>query len=99
MRYFNLLTKLGGFIGEMDTNKMLDFFQHYRTAWLYVPDEVIIAINEFFDAIGAHYEPSTDTDEKTSYMVWKMRKDFYGPTTLKPEDFHIVRPKISNHDA
>ena len=99
MRYFNLITKLEGFIADFDPKKALDFFMHYRTAWLYVPDEIIIAINEFFEAVGAHYEPSTDADEKTSYMVWKMRKDFYGPTKLKPEDFYLIRPKNANNKS
>ena len=98
-RYYNLLTKLGGFIGSFNPEKAADFCEHYRAAWLYVPDEIIIAINEFYDAVGAHYNPESDADEKISYMVWRMRKDFYGPTILKPSDFHIIMPRNSNHDA
>ena len=99
IRYYNLLTKLGGFIGGFNPEKVSDFCEHYRAAWLYVPDEIIIAINEFLEAVGAHYDPSTDADEKTSHMVWRMRKDFYGSTTLKPSDFLIIKPRNSNHDA
>ena len=93
VRYFTLLTNIEGFIGKSDSKKVAEFYEHYRTAWLYAPDEVIFAINKFFKAVGAQNTELIDTDIMAGNMVWEMRKDFYRDTTLTAEDFLIISPK------
>jgi len=93
VRYFTLLTNLEGFFENHDPKKIAQFYEHYRTAWLYAPDEVIKAINRFFEAQGVRHTKLSEADEAACNMVWQMRKAFYRNTKLRPEEFLIVKPR------
>jgi hypothetical protein len=83
---------LKGFIGKADRNKIEEFYEHYRTAWLYVPDDVICLINRFFITTGYQKRELDEADKAACNLVWQMRKDFYGDTKLNPEEFLILKP-------
>jgi len=94
IRYFNLLTNLTGFYeGQYDPTKIEIFYEHYRTAWLYVPDSVIKSINKFFEAQGIQQTELREVEKATCNMIWQMRRDFYGDTSLSPEEFLFIKPK------
>lgn len=89
VRYFGMLKNASGFFDPSDPNKLEEFYEHYRTAWLYVPDQVIKSINELYET----YIDIQEKDEKKeamSKMIWEMRRAFYGNTDLKPEDFLFI---------
>lgn len=93
VRYFALLTNLEGFMREGDLTKIATFYEHYRTAWLYVPDKTVIAINGFFKATGYKQQKLSEADKAACNLVWQMRKDFFIDTKLEPGDFFILGPK------
>ena len=89
VRYFGMLQNASGFFAPSDPNKLEEFNEHYRTAWLYVPDQVIKSINELYEKyIGI--QEKDEKKEAMSKMIWEMRRDFYGNTDLKPEDFLFI---------
>jgi hypothetical protein len=91
VRYNNLLKNLTGFIAGTDNKEQIEtFYEHYRLAWLYAPDEVIKAINGFLIAVGGAQKPSTESDKASRKMVFEIRKAFKGKTELKPDDFLII---------
>jgi len=94
VRYFTLLTDIEGFIGNRDVKKIAKFYEHYRTAWLYAPDEVINAINNFFKATGFQDKEISEANKVAGNMVWQMRKDFYGDTKLTAEEFLILSARV-----
>src|SRR3989304_4276752 len=58
-RYFNMLQNLTGFYtGSLDKKKIDTFYEQYRLAWLYAPDEVIKSINKFIEPAGGAKEGS-----------------------------------------
>ena len=94
VRYFGMLKDVSVFFSPspQDLEKLEDFCEHYRTAWLYVPDQVIKSINELYKK----YVPIQEKDEEKeamSKMIWEMRRAFYGNTDLKPEDFLFIKVK------
>ena len=95
-RFFSLLTTLSAFRVEyIDPKKIEEFNEAYRQIWLYAPDEAIIAINKFFEALGAKKEDLTYADHKAVEMVLELRKQYYGKTNLQPENFMIISPAKS----
>jgi len=91
VRYFNMLKNLTGFYaGTLDKKQIETFYEHYRVAWLYAPDEVIKAINNFLIAVGATPKTETDADRAARNMVFEMRRAFKGKTKLKPKQFLII---------
>jgi hypothetical protein len=89
VRYFGMLKNASGFFDPSDPNKLEEFYEHYRTAWLYVPDQVIKSINEFYETyIGI--QEKDEKKEAMSKMIWEMRRAFYGNTDLKPADFLFI---------
>jgi hypothetical protein len=98
-RYVNMLSNFGGFrVGKIDVEKQERFYQEYSQLWLYASDETIRSVNSFWIATGAT-QPSelelSKADKATCQMILQLRKDFYGETQLKPEEFLIVRPSQS----
>jgi len=93
-RFFRLITDLGGFRAEKsDPGKKERVYEAYRQLWLYASDETIQKINEFFFSMGAKrlsYEELSKTFKGQCEMVLQIRKDFYGKTDLKPEEYQIV---------
>lgn len=89
-RYINMIKDQTAFYISMnDEKKKEDFLENYRLAWLYAPDEVIIAMNGFLKALGA--TPDGSKLEKTlQQMVLATRKAFRGKTLLKAEDYLVV---------
>ena len=84
--YFGMLENVSGFFSPSDPNKLEEFNEHYRTAWLYVPDQVIMSINEFYKKYVTIQEKD-EIEEAMSKMILEMRRDFYRNTDLKSEDF------------
>lgn len=93
-RFFSMLTDSGAFVvGTKDPDKMKKFYEGYRQIWLYASDKTITAINEFFKATGAKpkkWEELNEADKKHGQMILQLRKEFYGKTELKPEDYLIL---------
>lgn len=94
VRYFNMLKSLTGFYeSTLDPNQIKTFYDHYRVAWLYAPDEVIESINNFLIAVGGAPRTQTEAEKTTRKMVLEMRRTFRGKTKLKPEQFLFIMPK------
>ena len=89
VRYFGMLKNVSGFFDPPDPNKLEEFYEHYRTAWLYVPDQVIKSINELYKKYIVIQEKD-EKKEAMSKMIWEMRRAFYGNTDLKPEDYLFI---------
>ena len=92
VRYFGMLQNVSGFFAPSDLNKLEEFNEHYRTAWLYVPDQVIKSINELYETY-VDIQEKDENKEAMSKMIWEMRRAFYGNTDLKPEDFLFIIAK------
>ena len=91
VRYQNMLMNLTGFYADtLDKKKIETFYEHYRVAWLYVPDEVIESINDFLIAVGAVPRAETEPDKAARKMILAARRAFKGKTKLKPEQFLII---------
>lgn len=91
VRYFNMLTNLTGFYaGTLDKKQIETFYEHYRVAWLYAPDEVIKSINNFLIAVGGAPTTETGAEKATRKMIFEMRRAFKGKTKLKPEEFLFI---------
>lgn len=92
-----MLKNLTGFYEEtLDMKKMETFYEHYRVAWLYAPDEVIKSINDFLIAMGdAPKTTETEAEKVTRKMIFEMRRSFKGKTKLKPKDFLFIA--VSKH--
>jgi hypothetical protein len=88
------LTNVGGFrVARPDVDKKERFYEEYRQLWLYASDETIRSINNFWIATGAT-PPSelklAPADVATCQMILQLRRDFYGKTKLKPQEFLII---------
>jgi hypothetical protein len=89
VRYYGMLKNVSGFFSSRDPDKLEEFYEHYSTAWLYAPDQVIRSINELYKK----YIPIQEKDEKEvamGTMIWEMRRAFYGNTDLEPKDFLFI---------
>jgi hypothetical protein len=98
-RYNQMLKNFTGFIGNADKKQIDTFYENYRLAWLYAPDEVIRSINTFLVSIGGSQLSPAESDKASRKMIFEMRKAFKGKTDLKPDDFLIItvperRPEI-----
>ena len=96
VRYFNMLKNLTGFYeSTLDREQIETFYEHYRVAWLYAPDEVIESINNFLIAVGGAPRTQTEAEKATCRMILEMRRAFKGKTKLKPEQFLFI--KVPKH--
>lgn len=92
VRYFSMLKNASGFFEPPDPNKIDEFYEHYRAAWLYVPDQVIKSINRFYETyIGV--QEKGEKEEAMSNMILEMRRAFYGNTDLTLKDFLFIKAK------
>lgn len=91
-RYFNMIKNLKGFYTtSLNKDEKRVFQKHYRLAWLYAPDDVIKAINDFLNAVSRPSSVDGERERKaTRNMMYEMRKSFRGKTELKAEDFLIL---------
>jgi hypothetical protein len=70
--YQEILDSLEGFFeGSHDAEKINYAIRISRKLWLEAPDEIVRAINDFFEAI----KNSGDTHDKFAHMVLLMRKN------------------------
>lgn len=91
VRYKHMLIDLIGFYsGKVNREKIEEFCEHYRHAWLYSSDEAIKRINAFLIASGAVQQEIGEKEKSAQKMVLEMRQDFRGKTKLTPEDFLFV---------
>jgi hypothetical protein len=90
IRYYNMLQNLTGFMGIGDKKQIDTFYEHYRIAWLYAPDEVIKSVNNFLISVGGAQPSPSKSDIESRKMIFEMRRAFKGKTSLKPEDFLII---------
>jgi hypothetical protein len=82
--YKSLLENIEGFFVPEDEVKKAKFFSEYRIAWLYANDEVMRAINNFFNSINKeHSTPHQKSGEFYQMIISSMRNDI---VTLKPLD-------------
>ncbi|GAG57176.1 unnamed protein product [marine sediment metagenome] len=92
--FFTIVTDIGGFRSERsEPAKKENIYKSYRQLWLYASDETIRKINEFFFSMGAKrlsYDELTKSSKGHCELILQIRKDFYGETKLKPEDYQIV---------
>ena len=97
-RYENLITYLSRGFMDSDTsdndkakNKKIFYEQSY-IVWLYASDEVIKNLNDFAKAF-ANPAKNKNSEEKKKVgkclqkLIYSMRKDIKGKTTLKSEEF------------
>lgn len=100
-RYEKLITSIDrGFItSRRDTSEIenykREFYENTYIVWLYAPDSVISALNEFtatFSTWDAHGAPKNDTsvNEALGQLILAMRKDVYGKTALKSNELITV---------
>jgi len=93
-RFFNLVTDIGGFRDERsDPERKERVYDAYRQLWLYASDETIRKINDLFFSQGAArltYDELAESSKGQCELVLQIRKDFFGQTTLRPEDYQIV---------
>lgn len=96
-RYENLITYVNrGFLdkGVNATESMENkkkFYEQSYIVWLYASDEVIRKLNNFAKAVGDFSkERTSENNEVTSRclkeLLYSMRKDTKGKTSLKPEE-------------
>ena len=78
--YVNLINNIQGFYnGFIDTNKQEAFINNMQIAWLYCPDEVILACNEFLIAINN----KSKNIEVVNKLILSMRKDLLNNNYIK----------------
>lgn len=94
-RCFSLLTNVIGLRrGYYDIEAADKFNEAYRQLWLYAPDNVILAINNFINLIRQKdlYKTHVDTERERAFgnMVLTIRKYYYGKTKLTAENFLLI---------
>lgn len=93
-RFFNLVTDIGGFRAERsDPEKKEKVYEAYRQLWLYASDDTLRKINNLFFSMGAArltYDQLSESSKGQCETVLQIRKEFYGQTTLRPEEYQIV---------
>lgn len=94
-KYTNIILALQGFVNGTTDGKMKEslFTEKYKT-WLYAPDNVIKAIDDFIDFVREHH--GEDGKEHLGKIVLEMRKDLLGRSKLSTEDikfYHVVYDK------
>ena len=94
-KYTNIILALQGFVNGTTDGKMKEklFNEKYKT-WLYAPDDVIKAIDDFIDFVREHH--GEDGEEHLGKVVLEMRKDLLGKSKLSPKDikfYHVVYDK------
>ena len=78
--YVNLLNNIQGFYnGFIDSYKQEAFINNMQVAWLYCPDEVILACNEFLIAINN----KSKNIEVVNKLILSMRKDLLNNNYIK----------------
>jgi hypothetical protein len=93
VRYSDMIGSVPAFhSGRNDPEGVKKFTAAYRLAWLYVPDEVIVSINNFLVSAGAGQREESEADKNLRNMIWNMRKALKKKTKLKQEQFLIVGP-------
>lgn len=89
---FMMMSLEGFFQRSSDDGKIREVCEQYRMAWLYASDSVIKTINSWLKSQRV-IPPSKDSAEwATASMVLQMRKEVYGKTDLREEDFFLVSP-------
>ncbi len=87
-RYMGFLLSIRGFYeGSEDTKLKEKFIDDLRLAWLYCPDKVVRAGNDFLASVNSGSE-STDQEKQTTLGKFELelRRDLLGRTTLTVED-------------
>ncbi|MFA5954790.1 MAG: hypothetical protein WC817_04630 [Patescibacteria group bacterium] len=90
-KYANLLSLMQGFIGQTTSGETKKkFFEEQYKSWLYSSDEVVLAVNDLVKLLIAERGKAPDPEkgrEVVGSIVLQMRKDLYGKTKLKYNDF------------
>lgn len=91
--YKSMLHSLRGFYtgtNHQEAPKLKQaFIKEYYGSWLYCPDSVVRAINNFFQAVRVKPQPSTEEQKKRALfeVFLAMRKDMGIKTNLEYDDF------------
>ncbi len=92
--YDTLVTDIVGFRdSKPEQDKKESFYQAYRHLWLYSSDEAIRKVNQFFYSTGGElvpYEERNIADKMYCELMLQLRKDFYGETKLKLEEYQNI---------
>jgi hypothetical protein len=92
--YDNIAKSLNVFLaGRVDTEEQKKkFLEAYASTWLWAPDPVVKALNNFIDLVTISQPPKTAEQEarKTAYAncILEMRKDSGFPTTELDHESH-----------
>ena len=87
-RYTGFLQSVPGFYaGSQDEKLKEKFINDLRLAWLYCPDKVVRAGNNFLATVTSDSE-STEEEKQTRLAEFELelRRDLLGDTTLTVED-------------
>ncbi len=57
-----------------------------RLAWLYCPDDVVRALNEFFEAVKSGADQPVDRSRAARQLVLRIRKELLGRTSLTEKE-------------
>jgi hypothetical protein len=100
-RYQSILDKIPAFtVGNLDPTVMDDAYTEFRRLWLYAPDDVLKAANEFF--LASSRPGDNSGNERLGKLIIKIRKDSsfssaiipkFFKTQMTPEEFLIVTSK------
>ena len=93
-KYANLLVLLQGFVGVTVSGvTKRNFFEEQYKSWLYCSDEVVKAINEMVHLLETERGGKPDANkgrEVVGSIVLAMRRDLFGKTRLKYDDFRYM---------
>ena len=92
-RYRGFLESIHGFyVTSQDEEEKEKFLQELRLAWLYCPDDVIKAGNDFLGTVATGGQSSDEVKERAlAEFDIALRRDLYGKTKLTFEDHRIWR--------
>jgi hypothetical protein len=93
-KYANLLVLLQGFVGNTTSGELKrKFFEEFYRSWLYSSDGVTESINRMVLLLmkerGNNPDPKMGK-EIIGKIIFEMRKDMMGKTSLRPEDFQYI---------
>ena len=90
-----LLESLEGFSPDNKNKSELrkNFLRELQLSWLYCPDEVIIAVNNFIDKMG---KKDSNMTLAIQNIIFSIRKDLLSrkmvrKTKLKPENYKHIK--------
>jgi hypothetical protein len=87
-RYFELVSDLAAFYDSSspDLAGRDRFVREARLAWLYCPDNVVRALNEFLQAVQGRDGGPVERSRAARQLVLRIRKELLGRTSLTEKE-------------